>query len=158
MKNLYLGITDTNWVHFIKTHQDSLGEYINFWTPGGKVFKALEPGELFLFKLHAKKSKGENGEIVGGAYFYGFEKMSSIEAWNRFGKGNGSNTLLDMQVSINEYRIRNNLNNKDEIGCIILYNPFFFDEEQWIDSPADWGKSIVSGKKSYMVVRNRNLY
>lgn len=147
MQNLYLSITDTTWINFIKNNKDNLGKYINFWRPGGKAFKALKQGELFLFKLHSKKDKGENGEIVGGAYYYGFEKMSPNEAWNRFGIGNGASTLFEKCSLINEYRTRNNLKDIDEIGCIILYEPFFFDKESWIDSPVDFGKSIVSGKK-----------
>lgn len=32
-----------------------------------------------------------------------------------------------------------------KIGCIILEDVFFLDK--WIEEPANWGKSIVSGKK-----------
>lgn len=145
--SMYVGITDTNWMKFIKEQKDNIDRYINFWTPGTKTFKAIQPGELFLFKLHAKKAKGENGEIVGGAYFDGFEQMSVSEAWNRFGYGNGTTSQFELKSAIDEYRVRNNMDRNADIGCIVLRDPFFFEEDKWIESPADWGKSIVSGKK-----------
>jgi hypothetical protein len=36
----------------------------NFWAPSGASFRALKPGELFLFKLHAPRNV-----IVGGGIF-----------------------------------------------------------------------------------------
>lgn len=146
-RSMYVGITDTNWMKFIKDQKDNIGKYINFWTPGKKTFKAIQPGGLFLFKLHAKKAKDENGEIVGGAYFDGFEQMSVSEAWNRFGYGNGTTSQYELKSIIDEYRVRNNMDRNADIGCIVLRDPFFFEEDKWIESPADWGKSIVSGKK-----------
>lgn len=145
--NMYLGITDTNWFKFLRAKKDQIGRYINFWTPGTKNFKAIKPGELFIFKLHAEKSKGENGEIVGGAYFDGFEQMSVSEAWDRFGYGNGTESKFELKAAIDEYRVRNNMYQNSDIGCIVLRDPFFFDDDKWIESPRDWGKSIVSGKK-----------
>lgn len=32
------------------------------------------------------------------------------------------------------------------IGCIVLTDPVFFDESDWIEAPADWSKNIVQGK------------
>lgn len=50
MVNLYVGITDYDWFRFLSA-QPNIDE-VNFWQPGGRVnFKALKPGELFLFKL-----------------------------------------------------------------------------------------------------------
>ena len=145
--SMYVGITDTNWMKFIKEHKDNISRYINFWTPGTRNFKSIQLGELFLFKLHFKKSKGENGEIVGGGYFDGFEQMSVSEAWDRFGYGNGTTSQFELKSAIDEYRVRNNMDRNADIGCIVLRDPFFFDEDKWIEFPADWEKSIVSGKK-----------
>jgi putative restriction endonuclease len=40
-------------------------EEVNFWQPGGHtIFMALQPGELFLFKLHSPRNF-----IVGGGVF-----------------------------------------------------------------------------------------
>lgn len=145
-QKIYVGITDTNWLEFIKGHKSSIKKYINFWKPSAKVFKAIEPGDLFLFKLHENKAYGENGEIVGGAYFVSFEQMSVLDAWDRFGFGNGAKAPLELQLALDKYRVRNSIDS-DIIGCIVLRDPFFFKKDRWIESPADWKKEIVSGKK-----------
>jgi putative restriction endonuclease len=63
MVNLYVGITDYDWFRFLSA-QPSVEE-VNFWQPGGRTnFKALQPGELFLFKLHSPRNF-----IVGGGVF-----------------------------------------------------------------------------------------
>lgn len=71
--------------------------------------------------------------------------MSIRDAWNKYGRGNGRETLQKMQESLKGIQEKNNMQTGMEIGCIILENVFFLDE--WIDEPLDWGKSIVSGKK-----------
>ena len=55
MVNLYVGITDYEWFRYLWTLPSV--EEVNFWQPGGRTnFKALQPGELFLFKLHAPRN------------------------------------------------------------------------------------------------------
>jgi hypothetical protein len=50
-----VGVTDYDWFHFLSS-LESVDE-VNFWQPGGQTnFKALQPGELFLFKLHAPRN------------------------------------------------------------------------------------------------------
>lgn len=72
MSIFYVGITDSNWFSFLREDYNNgiLGAEVNFWTAGTRAFKVLESGDLFLFKLHNKKSTGENGEIVGGVFFH----------------------------------------------------------------------------------------
>ena len=63
MVSLYIGITDYEWFRFLSLLQSV--EEVNFWQPGGQTnFRALQPGELFLFKLHSP-----NNFIVGGGLF-----------------------------------------------------------------------------------------
>ena len=147
MSSFYMAITDTNWFSLLREDYTNgvIGQYVNFWTPGTKEFKALEPGELFLFKLHNRKTTGEKGEIVGGAFFSHFEKLSMDAAWEKYGRGNGRSSLQSMQDSLQGMRERINLQNSIDIGCIILENVFFLDK--WLDEPVDWNKNIVSGKK-----------
>jgi len=57
----WIGVTNNNWFDFLsQRHPDE----VYFWQPGGTTFKALQPGELFLFKLHSPLNY-----IVGGGYF-----------------------------------------------------------------------------------------
>ncbi|MCD7955974.1 MAG: hypothetical protein LUG93_09560 [Lachnospiraceae bacterium] len=58
---MYVGVTDKNWFELLKSEQC---DEVNFWTPGARNFKALQPNELFLFKLHKP-----DDYIVGGGYF-----------------------------------------------------------------------------------------
>jgi hypothetical protein len=52
MVRLFVGVTDKAWFDQLSAsvpHDD-----VNFWRPSGTTqFRALQPGELFLFKLHA---------------------------------------------------------------------------------------------------------
>ncbi|MEA4959811.1 MAG: hypothetical protein VB029_08895, partial [Anaerolineaceae bacterium] len=62
MLNAYIGITDKLWFRTLSM-QPGIDE-VNFWLPSGRSFKALNPGELFLFKLHYPEHF-----IVGGGIF-----------------------------------------------------------------------------------------
>ncbi|MGB4220904.1 MAG: hypothetical protein WBJ50_06455 [Smithellaceae bacterium] len=56
----FVGITDRDWFELLSS-LPQLDE-VNFWQPSGKQqFRALAPGELFLFKLHSP-----DNFIVGG--------------------------------------------------------------------------------------------
>lgn len=143
----YVGITDSNWYSLLRDDYNKglLAKQVNFWTPGTREFKVIERGDLFLFKLHNKKSTGENGEIVGGGFFSYYERMTISDAWVKFGRANGRESLDSMQKSLEGMQEKIRTQSRVEIGCIILENVFFLDK--WIDEPSDWGKSIVSGKK-----------
>jgi len=98
---------------------------------------------LFLFKLHKRNS----GKIVGGGYYISFSFLPIFLAWEAFGVKNGVESLLDLENRIRHYRTKNKrpLENP-QIGCIILTDPFFFDEKDWIEPPKDWSNHIVQGK------------
>ena len=133
----FVGITDFSW--FQRLSSQSYDE-VNFWKPGGSVqFKALAPGELFLFKLHSPRDF-----IVGGGYFVRFYNLPSFLAWEAFGEKNGTETFKELNERIAKYRKQ--IVSNPQIGCIILSSPFFFTESEWIPVPSDWGKSIVQGK------------
>ena len=138
---IYVGITDSDWFRQLKA--DNAPE-VNFWQPGGNsLFKALQPNELFLFKQH----KREGGRICGGGFFVRSDRMPSDLAWQGFGEKNGSRSFTEMRARILQYRKANNGDvSKPNIGCIILTQPFYFDENDYIDAPSDWANAIVSGK------------
>jgi hypothetical protein len=48
---LVVAVTDRDWFEHLRSSPE-IAE-VNFWSPGTAVFRALEPGELFFFKLHA---------------------------------------------------------------------------------------------------------
>lgn len=147
MDTFYVGITDLEWLSLLRKDYASgkIEKCINFWTSGTRKFIALCPGDIFLFKLHNKKTDDENGKIVGGGYFLCYEQLNILEAWEKYGRGNGRESLEELQKSLRSIRKKNNLQFDDKIGCIILESIFFFDK--WIDEPSDWKQETVSGKK-----------
>ena len=77
--NLVVAVTDDDWFEMLR-RQPNLNE-VNFWAPSASNFRALQPGELFLFKLHAPRNV-----VVGGgvfAYLWSCERTigSAFVAW-----------------------------------------------------------------------------
>lgn len=137
---MYVGVTDYEWYSILKEEKC---EEVNFWKPGGKTnFKALNTNDMFLFKLHSP-----NNYIVGGGFFVRFSILPTFLAWDAFGIENGTLNLKELNQRVNKYKQRNNMDgNNLNIGCIILTEPFFFEEKDWISVPEDWAPSIVQGK------------
>ena len=105
-------------------------------------FKAIDVGDLFLFKLHSHRDY-----IVGGGFFLKFTILPSSLAWEAFGIANGAENLFELKNNIYKYRKTDRLSEPDpNIGCVILSMPFYFDEQDWIPVPYDWSKNIVQGK------------
>lgn len=160
MNDIYVGITDTDWYNFLCAHENSLNGYVNFWTPGIATFKAVEENDYFLFKLHNKKGTNEKGEIVGGGKFCRYEVLSFEQAWEKYGISNGCISIEEMKDKIIKYRRNNSMDDTSNlIGNIVIKDPFFFKKFDWIDSPSDWSKNIVKGKK-YSIGEEigKNLY
>ena len=138
----YVAVTDNDWFRFLK-QRPNLDE-VNFWQPGGnRLFGTLQPNEPFLFKLHYP-----DNYIVGGGFFAHSSILPSSLAWDAFGEKNGAATIEQMRERIEKYRHeRANPHEDYKVGCIILEQPFFFEERDWIPVPSDFAKNIVQGKK-----------
>jgi putative restriction endonuclease len=94
---------------------------VNFWAPSGTSFRALHPGELFLFKLHAPRNV-----IVGGGIFADANALPCWLAWEAFREANGARSAQDMRVRTAKYGRVDPLDRSDfAIGCRILTQPFF---------------------------------
>ncbi len=138
--NLVVAVTDDDWFEML-SQQPDLNE-INFWAPSAPNFKALQPGELFLFKLHAPRNV-----IVGGGVFAYANALPCSLAWSAFGEANGARSAQEMRARIARYRKTAPGDRSDfEIGCRILTQPFFFSEADWLPVPASWSPNIVSFK------------
>lgn len=137
----YVAITDTDWFEFLSQRPEI--DEVNFWQPGGSAtFRALNPGQPFLFKLHAPDNR-----IVGGGYFTTFSQIPISLAWEAFGEKNGAASLEEMRERTAKYRRTPPDPHEDyTIGCIILQDPFFFDRATQFPQPADFHRSIVQGK------------
>jgi putative restriction endonuclease len=145
---VYVAVTDKDWFQFLgrlkerrEAAGDSLDE-VNFWQPGGKqLFRALEPGDLFLFKLHSP-----DNYIVGGGTFGHASLLPAPLAWEAFGQMNGTISFDEMQSRIMKYRPPSERRPSFTIGCILLQSPFFLEPSRWIPAPTDFHLNIVQGK------------
>src|SRR6476659_6220838 len=142
MVNLYVGITDYDWFRFLSTLPNV--EEVNFWQPGGRTnFQALQPGELFLFKLHSPRNF-----IVGGGVFARAEILPTSLTWDAFGTSNGAPSLAEMRSRIAFYRGAEDDPRQDyPIGCRILTQPLCRREDEWIPVPTSWSRHIQQGRR-----------
>jgi putative restriction endonuclease len=51
-----------------------------------------------------------------------------------------------MVARIGRYRHKAIDVHADQVGCVVLVEPFFLEESEWIAPPADWAPNIVQGK------------
>ncbi|WP_420632901.1 HNH endonuclease [Candidatus Palauibacter sp.] len=141
----YVAVTDKKWFDHLRglsRHQPV--EEVNFWTPKpwGGEFGVLSRGQPLLFKL-----RSPHNAVVGGGFFEHYTSLPISLAWQAFGEKNGA-------ASLDEVRDRTARLRKDtprpwedyKIGCILLAEPFFWDEENWCPQPADWAPSTQRGK------------
>lgn len=138
----YVGVTDRDWFELLRS-TPQLDE-VNFWQPSGnREFKVLKPGELFLFKLHSPYDY-----IVGGGLFAHSSLLPISLAWESFGVSNGARSLSEMRTRVAKYRRQVISHTADyTIGCVLLEQPFFLPEKEWIPIPPDWKRNIVQGRR-----------
>lgn len=136
----YIANTDYNWYKYLSKIQP---EDVNFWQPGGNAnFKAIETGAPFLFRLKSPINK-----IAGVAFFAKHSILPYTIAWDIFKQNNGVEGIFDFVSRINKLRHYTvSVGEKPNIGCIVLTNPIFFKENEWVDLPVDWSPSIQQGK------------
>lgn len=136
----YLGVTDGDWYRFLRNARPA---DVNFWQPGGnRSFRAVERGAPFLFKLKAPAN------AIGGLGFFSASAVQPLDtAWEFFKEENGCSTYREFRTKIEHYKRKNGAAPGIlEIGCIVLTDPIFFEDGDWIPAPEDWGASIVQGK------------
>jgi putative restriction endonuclease len=135
-----IGIAPTDLDWFEALREEQYPSAVNFWTPTPWNPKRLDAGDRFYFLLKAPYRK-----IGGYGRFLYYENMSAREAWNRFGKGNGVNNLSELVARASRYAERHSVafapTENPAIGCIVLSQPVFFDEDQFF-RPEDYSLSF----------------
>jgi putative restriction endonuclease len=135
---IWVGVTDKQWFDRLTLLKP---DEVNFWQPsGGRRFAALDPGELFLFKLHSP-----NNFIVGGGHFVRHSPLPASLAWDAFGEKNGVGSYRELLARIRRYRRQDDAVDP-VIGCNVLAQPFFLPQAHWIPAPVSWAPNIVQGK------------
>ena len=135
--NFWVGIADFNWYSFHAAKE--FVEEVNFWSPSARTFKAIGWGQPFLFKLKGKPYIG------GGGFFTKSFQLPLSLAWETFGEANGAATYPEFQRLIRANRNDKEFQEDPVIGCTILVEPFFFDENDWIHFRLPAG--IQTGKR-----------
>lgn len=136
----YIGVTDENWFRFLAARSDL--DEVNFWRPKDtRAFRVLTPGDLFLFKLRHPRHV-----IVGGGFYIRFSVLPVTLAWSAFREKNGATSLGELRSRLARLRAEPLAPSAEyQIGCILLSQPFFLPESDWIHAPADWGRQTVQG-------------
>jgi putative restriction endonuclease len=126
--------TDFGWYTFLRTR--GALEEVNFWRPSAeRRFNAPEFSPFF-FKL-----KAPHNAICGFGLFVEYSALPYWLAWDAFGVGNGCLNRKEMFTRITAIRSRMNYRGRsppDFIGCILISNPVFFGEGDWLPQPSDW--------------------
>ena len=134
---LYVGITDRDWFSFLRQRN---AIEMNFWRPRNtSEFRAIQPGELFLFK-----TRYPNNRIVGGAFLVRHTTLPLELAWMTFGEANGAASLSEFRTKIQS--IRHDQERNPQIGCTVLTQPFYLNDSDSFEAPTDWSSNIVMGK------------
>lgn len=140
MMKIWVGVTDKHWFEHL-TRLPAVPDEVNFWQPSGsRAFRALQPGEPFLFKLHSP-----DNFIVGGGYFVRYSALPASLAWDAFGEKNGVGSLIELLSRVRRYR-PGDAPVDPVIGCNVLVAPFFLPPDKWVPVPSTWAANIVQGK------------
>jgi putative restriction endonuclease len=139
MVDLFIANTDNAWFDFLSSEPDVTE--VNFWWPGEMAFRAIQPGELLVFRLKSPRNK------IGGFGVFSSHSLLPIQlAWDSFGRGNGVPSFEALRNAIAEYRTDSRVGPMTNIGCTILSEPVFFPADTWFDLPPSWSRSIQRGK------------
>jgi putative restriction endonuclease len=132
----YLGITDNNWFDNLRRNQ--VADEVNFWIPSAPVRKHVEPGSLWLLKLHSPLNF-----IAGVGVFMHYSVLPLQMAWDAFGVHNGVPTLDALRNAIKQHRQPGADSWNTDVGCAVLDQLVYLPRQLWI--PCYTG-SVVSGK------------
>lgn len=142
----FIGLTDPDWHSFLRSLPRV--DEVNFWQPhGGRVFRAIQRGDPFFFKLRAPHKA-----IGGFGFFERYDSLPAWLAWDCFAEMNGAPDFESMIDRIRRLRRDDGpaVRGGDfKIGCIMLSAPVFFGEDEWILPPADWARTGIQQGKTY---------
>lgn len=141
----YVANTDYDWFTFLRAIEPPIDE-VNFWRPGSESsFRAVAPGEPFFFRL-----KAPHNAIAGFGHFAHFSLLPVSMAWEIYREANGALSFPDIRSRLLRFRSRFAMETDPKqdfwIGCILVNQPVFFGESDWVRVPDDFSGPIVQGK------------
>lgn len=117
--------TDRRWYEFLRASTD--WDTVNFWTPTDWRVLRIQPGERWYFRLR----NYPGNKLCGYGYFDRDLVMPAEEAWARFGRANGRANREEFMQSVGGFGRETGA----LIGCALLKDPVFFDEDELPDIP-----------------------
>ncbi len=120
--------TDLNWFQQLRA-EGLHGNVINFWTPTPWNISRMKDGDNLYFMLKSPIRK-----IGGYGKFVEYKNMKASEAWKTYGRDNGVENLTHLISRTTQYASKHSKNPilpNPEIGCIILNEPVFFDDDEF---------------------------
>lgn len=139
MVALFIANTDDDWFDFLAAAPDVTE--VNFWRPSPQGFHAIQPGELFVFRLKNPRDK------IGGFGVLSNSTVLPLQiAWETFGRLNGVSSFEALRTAIQAYRPNDLVGPNTNIGCRILAPAFFFPRHLWLDLPSSWPRNVQGGK------------
>jgi putative restriction endonuclease len=137
----FVAPTDHGWYQFLRARPE-ISE-VNFWKPSAGRFSAIRAGEPFFFKL-----KAPYNAIGGFGLFARYVALPVWHAWDVFGQANGTRDEYELLERLGRLAggARLSLGLNSVIGCIAVTEPVFFAPDEWVTTPADWARNIVSGR------------
>lgn len=140
----YVAVTDPGWYDELRSLSGETPRDANFWKPSPRVPVKLGAGTPFFFKLRAP-----HRAIAGFGYFEKFTVLPDWLAWEAFGRGNGVATLGELRSRLERIRTaaRIKMDPHGRIGCCLIAEAVFFDRDDWVSPPADWGVRTQVGAK-----------
>ncbi|WP_109510399.1 HNH endonuclease [Nocardioides speluncae] len=145
---IVVGVTDNRWAAFLRDRSE-LTE-ANFWQPSPHGFKALSPGEPFLFKTKDPKKFRHvdipGYSLVGGGFFDEYVELRVSEAWTIWGPANGVADEAELLARARSYRAGPSEGTEPDptIGCVILRNIFFAVRGEELPEPPNWARNSVT--------------
>ena len=118
----WVGVTDRDWFETLRRLQP---DEANFWQPSQRAPRAMVSGWPFLFKLHSPRNF-----VVGGGFFVRYTELPCFLAWAALREKNGASSLGELVQRVARYR-RAPQTPGTAIGCNVLTEPFFFDEDEF---------------------------
>ena len=134
--NAHIFRTNPNWFYFLK--HNNVTSKINFWRKDTKAISNIHKNDRIYF-LRKKTKEYPKIAIIGMATFEKYAIMSPKEAWYTFKTNNGCQNINELLSNFPE--------NTKEIGCIILNNIIYFENEIYLsDANISFSRKIQSRK------------
>ncbi len=140
----FIANTDYDWFVFLRSIRPPIEE-VNFWRPGATPFRAVQPGEPVLCRLKAPRN------VIGGfGYFSYYSYLPLSVAWETYGPANGAPDFATAHDRLLRYRGRFKMAGSPRedfrLGCILLIEPKFFADDEWIPEPTDFARNSPPGE------------